>query len=52
MNFPISDEVTFTRISTETGEPVGFGNPASQYEIFVQPQPDTPDATEETPGTF
>jgi len=52
MNFPISDEVTFTRISTETGEPVGFGNPASRYEIFVQPPPDTPQATEETPGTL
>ena len=54
MNFPISDEVTFTRISTETGEPVGFGNSASQYEVFVQPPPDTQKATgdTETPGTL
>jgi penicillin-binding protein 1A len=57
VNFPISDEVTFTRISTETGEPVGFGNPESQYEIFVQPPPppeapETLEETSETPGTL
>jgi penicillin-binding protein 1A len=52
MNFPISDEVVYKRISTETGEPVGFGNPASQYEIFVDPTAKTSNTTEETPGAL
>jgi penicillin-binding protein 1A len=55
VNFPISDEINFSKISPETGDPIGFGNPAGEFEVFVQPPPpEAPEveASEETPGTF
>ena len=39
LNFPASNEVVYLKVSPETGEPAGFLDPESQFEITLAPPP-------------
>lgn len=34
-NFPVSNEVVFSKINPETGEKTGFGDPRARFEVFI-----------------
>ena len=34
-NFPISNEVTFSKTNPETGEKTNFGDPNGRFEVFI-----------------
>ncbi|GJL79868.1 MAG: penicillin-binding protein 1A [Nitrospinaceae bacterium] len=35
MNFPVSNEIVFTKTNRETGEKANFGDPDARFEVFI-----------------
>lgn len=51
LNFPVSDEIAYIKISPESGEPASFDDPDAVFEIFRDAHPAATAGQEET-NTF